>query len=467
MIVTTTRHGRTRRDTRFLLAHLARQDGQKSSVVDVAAPVRTAGEALAYMEALRDGSRASVAYHHISLSPSAPLTDEQRREAVRRVLEAMGAADHAHVVWEHAEKRRRGSDVDAHYHVVLSHVGPDGKALNDGRSYVRLEAVARTLEADFGHKITPGRRSAAVTTELERQSRPDVALRVQSVTPPEPPTSAMSSQQRMRAERRGCSLPDVRDAVRQAWKASDGAVAFRTALAEHGLAVLPGDKEGVWLVTGQNGVTLGALDRLARERRRTVAIRMKEETHDLGTATHDAGFESDLRRGKGRTCGSGSPESAAVAPRFHYARSGLVVGRGDRTACNDSASTARDPHGDRGDGHPARRTDAALAIAALAKAASDQAARREVRRLQRQYHPRGRELLDTRRLARIDLDEIRRMAERLAGRWSAFLMRPGQPYRPDPHAALRKRLRDVAECPDQSYQVGRLDEEELTPNYRP
>lgn len=47
MIVTTTRHGRTRKDTRYLLAHLGRKDGQQTRVVQVAAPVETAAEALA------------------------------------------------------------------------------------------------------------------------------------------------------------------------------------------------------------------------------------------------------------------------------------------------------------------------------------------------------------------------------------------------------------------------------------
>lgn len=474
MIVTTIRHGRTRRDTLNLLAHLSRQEGQQSRVVSLAVPVADERMALDYMQALRDGSRATVAFHHLSLSPARHLTDEQRDEAVRRVLAAMRAEDHAHVVWEHAQKPRRGRDIDAHYHIVVSHVGPHGKALDDGRSYVRLEAVARALEADFGHEIIPGRRPAAVAAELERQGRPDVAARVRGEAPPQPPASAMSSRQRARAERHCVSLPDVRIAVRQAWKASDGPAALRAALAKQGLGIAQGDKAGVWVVTGPDGMTLGALDRLAGERRRTVAVHMQEENHDHGTAARDAGFEGDIRRGQGRTHGGRSPEPAPVAPGTRPAGRGLAAGRGDGATRNDPAGTACHPDGDRGAGSPPRRADAALAVAALAKAAQDKGTRRELRRLQRLYRPKGRDVLDARRLARVDLDELRRMAEELARGWIAFLNRSGPPpvlpiraEKPDPHAALRARLRDVAQRPRRSFPIARPDEDEPAPSYRP
>ena len=70
------------------------------------------------------------------------------------------------------EKARRGADVDQHFHLVLAHVGPDGKALRDSNSYRKLEAVARTLEVDFGHALTASRRTAAVAAELERIAAP-------------------------------------------------------------------------------------------------------------------------------------------------------------------------------------------------------------------------------------------------------------------------------------------------------
>lgn len=463
MILTTIRHGRTKRDTRYLLAHLSRQEAQRSRVVHVAAPVTTAPEAMDYMSALRDGSRASVAYHHISLSPSAPLTDEQRDEAVARVLSALGAEDHAHVVWEHSGKDRRGRDVDTHFHLVVAHVGPDGRALNDGRSYVRLEAVARALEHDFGHDLVSGRRTAAVAAELERTGRSDVAALVRGEAPPEPPRAAMSSRQRARAERYSVSLPDARVTVRAAWEASDGPAALRAALAENGLGVAPGDKPGVWLVTTADGQTLGALDRLAGQRRRDVAARMQETPTDdpADPAPGHARATGDLRRGQSRAHGGRGPEPSAVPAGPRPARRGEPAGRSDGTPAGGPDRSGKDATGDRGvERSPPRRAQETLAVAALAKAASDKGTRRELRRLQRLHRPRGRDLIDARRLARVDLDELRRMAEDLARRWTAFLTRASRPAAPpssrpetDPHAALRSRLREAAAAPRRAVPV--------------
>lgn len=367
MIVTTTRHGRTRRDTRYLLAHLSRQTDQRARVVSIAAPVATASEALCYMEAMRDGSRATVAYHHVSLSPSVPLTDEQRDEAVARVLAALGAEEHAYALWEHSGKGRRGADVDTHYHIVLSHVGPDGRALDDSRSYVRLEAVARSLEHDFGHDLTRSRRATAVAAELERTDRPDVAARVRGEAPPDLPMAAMSSRQRARSERHGISLPDVRVAIRTAWEQSDSPAALRAALAERRLGLTAGDKAGVWLVVMEDGTTLGALDRLAGERRRAVASRMEETPTDDPAAdpARDARPAGDIRRSPREPRSRRVPEPAADAARPASSRGRQSAGRGDGPSARSPRRPAKDAGGDRGAGRADRRAETATGFPSL------------------------------------------------------------------------------------------------------
>lgn len=480
MILTTTRHGRTRRDTRYLLAHLSRQTGQRARVVSLAAPVATASEALDYMQAMRDGSRASVAYHHISLSPSVPMTDDQRDEAVARVLAAFGAEDHAHVVWEHAGKARRGADVDTHFHIVLSHVGPSGRALDDGRSFVRLEAVARTLEVDFGHPLTPSRRTAAVAAELDRTGRPDIAALVRGEAPlDEPPQAAMSSRQRARAERHGISLPDVRVAVRAAWTASDSPAALRAALAEQGLGIVRGDKPDVWVVTTADGQTFGALDRLSGQRRRTVQARMEETpTDDPTDPARHARPARDLRRSPREPRSGASPDPAADAARSRTTGRRVPDGRSDGTSARRPGGTGADASGDRGVGRsPRRRAQEALAVAALARAARDEGTQRELRRFQRLHRPKGRDVLDVRRLARVDLDELRRWSQDLGKRLAAFLTRVSQPPAPPllpsrpeprPHAALRARLRDAAATPRRAEPVPCPDEDdEPARAYRP
>src|SRR5690606_27704210 len=106
---------------------------------------------------------AQVACHHVTISPRSRLSDEQRDEAVSRILAAFDAEDHAYVLWEHDEKTRAtegGSE--QHFHLVYAHIGDDLLALDDRQSFAKLEAVARTLEVDFGESLTPSRRTSAV-----------------------------------------------------------------------------------------------------------------------------------------------------------------------------------------------------------------------------------------------------------------------------------------------------------------
>lgn len=297
MIVTTRRHGRTRRDIKNLIAHLNKQVDQTSRVVAIGnVPLANADDAIRYMATMRDASRATVSCHHVSISPRNRLTDAQRDDAIRRILVAMDAEDHAFVVWQHSGKPRADAEVaDDHYHVVVSHIGPDGKALSDRRSFVRMEAAARTLEADFGEAITHSRKTKAVMAELRRIGRDDVADIL--VAPVILPTSAMSSATRARAEREGLDLPKAQAAVRAAWTGSDGMAAFRGALRDEGLELVPGKRPGVFVVM-KSGVAVGALDRIVRERRAVIAARMKmEEDNDRQDKEATLSRRGDLHGG--------------------------------------------------------------------------------------------------------------------------------------------------------------------------
>jgi len=320
MIVTTRRHGRTARDIKNLIAHLNKQDGQASRVVVIGnVPLGNTDDAMRYMETLRDASRATVSCHHVSISPRKRLTDAQRDDAVRRILTAMGAEDHAYVVWRHSGKARADADVsDDHFHVVVSHIGPDGKALSDARSYVRIEAAARTMEVDFEEAITHSRKTKAVAAELRRIGRDDVAALL--IAPAIPPTSAMSSQTRARAERQGLDLPKAQAAVRAAWTGSDGTTAFHSALRSEGFELVPGKKPGVFIVTA-SGVEIGALDRIVREKRAVVAARMTQEDNNDRQAS-----ETTLSR-RGDLHGStGGEDGIRTTP----AAVGAASGRRDR-----------------------------------------------------------------------------------------------------------------------------------------
>lgn len=298
MIITTKRHGRTARDTRNLKSHLGKGVGQISRVVAIGnVPLSNSDDAIRYMEAMRNGSRAEVAYHHITISPSKILDETQRDDAVQRILQAMDAEEHPFVLWEHAEKPRHGADVDQHFHLVLGHVGHDGKALNDGHSYSKLEAVARSVEVDFGEEITPSRRTAAVAVRLVEMGRGDVVQHLS--IPTELPRSSMTSGMRAAADRQGVDLPASQAVVKAAWQACDTSQAFAHAIAEKGFTVAPGRKEGIFVVSA-DGVEIGALDRIVKEKRAIVAHRMEGfdnvERQPENTASYEKTRGNDLSR---------------------------------------------------------------------------------------------------------------------------------------------------------------------------
>lgn len=275
MIFSAVRHGRTRRDVLALERHLGKQEGQVSKVLAIGgAPVSSARDALRLMEALRDGSRAEVSMHHVSISPSIPLGLGQVMEVVRRVLRAYRARLSPWVLWEHRRQGNREGVPETHYHLVVGHVGLDGRAIDDWRSHRRLEAVARSLEWDLGEMLTPCRSPEAVAAELIRMERPDVAAAVRRVGAAGPPLSAMSAKGRARAERYGVCLPAVRRLVRQLWEDAESREAFVAGLDRHDLRVIPGTRPGVYVVQ-QGQVVLGALDRFVGQRRRLVAGQME------------------------------------------------------------------------------------------------------------------------------------------------------------------------------------------------
>ena len=166
----------------------------------------------------------------------------QRDEAFRRILAELDARDHAWVAVEHAGKARATSDATStHWHLVVAHVGGDGRALNLSGSYARLEAVARACERDFGEPATRSRRAAAVAVHLTRMGRADVAKTLWREAVATTPRSAMSSPGRQRAARLGVDLPAARAAVRAAWAAPD----LVAALAAAGLRIGLGDRRRI------------------------------------------------------------------------------------------------------------------------------------------------------------------------------------------------------------------------------
>jgi hypothetical protein len=309
VIITSTSHGRTNRDGTNLARHLGKTNGQRVRVFASRGltPGLTLAQMLGDLRRLSDQSgRARVGFHHLTLSPGAvDWTREQTAEAVRRILAELGAASHAWILIEHADHARAApGGASTHYHLVVAHVGPDGKALRLSQSYARLEAVARTLEQDNGESLTPGRHGRAVSTHLCRMGRRDVVAALDSVGAGDAlPRSAMSSAGRQRAARMGVDLPAVRAAVRAAWATDD----LVGTLGAAGLRIGMGNKRGVVVVKTVDGRVAGALDRLAQAPRAEVRERLEAEM-----ARKKKGIDHEQQR---NTDQRQRPDAGAAWPR--------------------------------------------------------------------------------------------------------------------------------------------------------
>ncbi|MGO8739148.1 LPD7 domain-containing protein [Rhodoblastus sp.] len=257
--------------------------------------------------------RANVGFHHVTVNPGRSWTAAQRDDAIRHVLNELGATSHAWAAVEHSGKTRAMAGGDStHFHLIVAHVGPDGRALDMRGSYARLEAVARTCEVDFGEQLTHSRRPAAVARHLSRIGRSDVAAALTSgASSANLPRSAMSSASRQRAASKGLDLPAARAAVRAAWESSD----LAGTLAATGLRIGWGDRRPVPLVRTADGAAVGALDRLAGVSRVEAVDRLEAEMARPRKTKTGETDERKTPRGRHAAAGQARPDDLARCRR--------------------------------------------------------------------------------------------------------------------------------------------------------
>lgn len=279
MIGQAVKHGRTMKDARNLSAHLRKDKDARIEMLNSAAS--SLDEAMDDMMLARDGSRAKDAFLHLSISPSRDMSDDELRQVAGIVARHFGAEDHQAALVFHEKDRANGKG-NRHAHLVLGKVGPEGQVIPAGFEKIRMETAMRIAEFEMGEPATLGRHHASAIKWLRANDRADVAdwLDLAHGPNPEKPTSPASPAIRQKIERvTGTDLATVTMSVRDAWSRSDNAQAFTAALAESGFEIQKGQKDGVFLVM-KEGVQVGALDRLLKEKRRAVASRMEGFTNE-------------------------------------------------------------------------------------------------------------------------------------------------------------------------------------------
>lgn len=278
MIIVHVRHGRTSLDATRLAKHVLRSDDNEA--VAVAAIVGLAadnvGDALAAMRRLAP-HRSAAAFHHISLAPACDCTEDDLRADADRVLREMGVDPAVHpralIVHEKPSPAGRGR---RHAHLIVSHWSLDGQAVRDGWLHLRLERLAREIEYARGEPLTRGRHDRSLAKALRRCGRPEVADALEAGPAREKPRSAITPEGRQRLKR--AKVPEValRAEIKVIWTVTAGSPAFLTAMAAKGLKIVHGAKHGVFLVLTQEGVQIGALDRILRQPRSEIRQAMEK-----------------------------------------------------------------------------------------------------------------------------------------------------------------------------------------------
>jgi len=362
MIGGVTSHGRTSRDSSNLASHLLNDDPEIEIRNSAASTLR---EVMSDMEIARDGSRAEAAYLHMYISPSRDMSRDELVKAVDIALKHFGAEDHAVALVFH-EKDRANGQGKSHVHAVASRFGPDGQVLPSGFDKIKMETAMRLAEYELGEAPTLGRHTASAIKWMKANGRPEVAAWLEKAhgSNPEKPRSAMSPEARQGLERQGVVMGTVRQTVTAAWERSDNGKSFAAALAESGLKITKGEKDGVFLVH-QGDTQIGALDRIIKQKRGLVAVKMEgyeNVSAEEKTAITNGRTAGDMERGQSRPQERGAVAAVAVTAGNARRERGRSDSRASGNARPNSVRATSLDDADRGHGSKARRFDQVQAV---------------------------------------------------------------------------------------------------------
>lgn len=353
MIITTSKHGRTTQDCVTLNSHLLKKENKEIKILEIGNSVATDLHGVIQdMQLLRNGSKATCAFHHISINPNRDCTDAELLACVnlvRRELDPEG--ERPYVAIAHT-KDRASSDAKRHAHLVLGHVNANGIALNDSYTKIRAETVARICEYNLGYmEPTLGRHHKSVLKILDQRGLNEIRRWLSGAhgESPERPRSAISAKTRQRAGRTGLNLPSAKFNVSELWRTAICIHDFERALRAHGFALSLGKKANVWIIVDQHGRLIGAADRITRLKRSEFR-QLMEKPHEH---IENFGFRT-------RTPHRGAREKALRPIEGNF---GQANGIGTAPRSAGATEVRRGPGPDRPHGPPSRNLDGSLATA--------------------------------------------------------------------------------------------------------
>lgn len=211
-----------------------------------------------------------------------------------------------------------------HCHLVYSLVRPDGRVASLSHEYARREKVSRIVEFECGLPWTKGKHNRAVHAALMGEGREDVAAAMEAggLLSGSRPIADQTPRERAQAERTGIPLAEVRSAAHVAWRTSDSAAAFESALSEHGLRLAAGDRGAV--VIDRSGSThsltriLSAAARAEGGRITAADVRQRLATgpsQPIEEVTRNTGLSEPQSGSRARPVAAGDLAGPNIKPR--------------------------------------------------------------------------------------------------------------------------------------------------------
>jgi hypothetical protein len=269
--------GKSRGDPSGLAAHLGNEKtNDRVKVIETRGTVADdLRGALIEMDAYAAGTQCSKPLYHANIDwdPAYTLTLEQQIEAVNALEEKLGLAGQPRVIVQH-EKHGR-----VHLHPVWARIDLEkNRAVSDSHNYRKHEECARDLERRFGHDRVQGAHH-----ERDGVERPDRT-----------PSRAELRQE----ERTGIKGKDVKADITAAFRNSDNAQAFKTAVEDKGYLIARGDRRDFVIVDRAGGIHSLArrLDGVKAAELRTFMKPIDMQSLPSASAARDA--QIDLAEGR-------------------------------------------------------------------------------------------------------------------------------------------------------------------------
>jgi hypothetical protein len=263
-------------DARRLNEHLWKSAAQRPElsetrhlyVADTLAGIRV-------MQSLQRGSRAQIAFWHISLSPTTTLNASDRTRVVNLIITELKAEAHPLIVVSHNDKprARRGGGA-RHFHCVLGHVSPITGLALDMRNHVqRLQKVGAIAGYDIEGQTSVSSYHRSIVTHLSRDGRPDVAawLTELATKTPRLQQPRMTDALRRSAAAVGFELAPFHARLERLWNSGASEEAFDELLADAGITIRRGDRLPDSILLYRGDLFVGAIHRILGQPRSLVS----------------------------------------------------------------------------------------------------------------------------------------------------------------------------------------------------